>query len=472
MLSIIAFVQRPQDNPPAWLFLGLTALATLQRIFRIVAPGNKVYESSTISLFAGVLLLPPWMFVLMVVISHSLELAKVRLAHSKSLRAWYIQPFNMAKCILAGMSVYAVATLIPAEARANASTAYVAAMLVSVAVYVTVNQFLLGMALLLARGVSFRRSGILRDAVMIEAPLACIGYVMVELIHLSPLTALFVLAPIVLIYQAFMLPKTQDEAIQALESVNLNLKNANLSIQQLNDELFVTLAKIFDARDPYVGGHAAQVAAYAVAIAQEMGLPEERVEAVRQSGYLHDIGKLAIPEIILHKPEQLTDNEYSFLKGHCDIGADVVATSQGLRHLAPFIRHHHERWDGKGYPLGLVGEAIPLEARILCVCDAIEAMASDRPYHHALSSDDIVAELQRCAGSQFDPEVVDAFIRVVRREGALYIVNSARTVASQYTDSVLDNENLTASMFAKIYAMGDAPAVQQDAAAVQQDVTG
>lgn len=88
---------------------------------------------------------------------------------------------------------------------------------------------------------------------MIEAPLACIGYVMVELIHLSPLTALFVLAPIVLIYQAFMLPKTQDEAIQALESVNLNLKNANLSIQQLNDELFVTLAKIFDARDPYVG---------------------------------------------------------------------------------------------------------------------------------------------------------------------------------------------------------------------------
>jgi putative nucleotidyltransferase with HDIG domain len=218
-----------------------------------------------------------------------------------------------------------------------------------------------------------------------------------------------------------------------------------------------------------VGGHAAQVAAYAVAIAQEMGLPTEQIETVRQSGYLHDIGKLAIPEIILHKPEQLTDNEYSFLKGHSDIGADLVATSQGLRHLAPFIRHHHERWDGKGYPLGLAGTAIPLEARILCACDAIEAMASDRPYHHALSSDDIVAELQRCAGLQFESEVVDAFIRVVRREGALYIVNSARTVASQHIGSVLDNANLAASMFARIYATGDAAAVVQDAAAVVQD---
>ncbi len=453
-LSTVAFVQRPQDNPPVWLFVGLTAVATLQRIFRIVAPGNKVYESSTISLFAGALLLPPWLFVLMVVVAHAIEWAKMRLAGSNSLRAWYIQPFNMAKCILGGMSVYAVIALIPDEAWVNVSVAHIAAILSSVIVYVAANQLLLGVALALARRVSFRQAGIMRDAVLIEVPLACIGYVAVELMNRSPLAALFVLAPIALIYQAFMLPKMQDEAMRALESVNLNLTNANQAIRQLNDELFLTLAKVFDTRDPYVGGHAAQVAAYAVAIAHELGLPAEQVEMMRQSAYLHDIGKIAIPEVILHKPGRLTDIEYDFLKRHSDIGADLVATSHGLRHLAPFIRHHHERWDGGGYPMRLAGKVIPLEARILGLCDAVEAMASDRPYHRALSSDEIVAELQRCAGTQFDPEVAEAFIRVARREGAKFVVNSARSVAMQYAGSELAAQSLAASLFATVYATG------------------
>ncbi len=143
---------------------------------------------------------------------------------------------------------------------------------------------------------------------------------------------------------------------------------------------------------------------------------------------MHDIGKIAIAEKVLNKPGRLDPEEYAYVKTHAAIGADLVETSQTLRHLAPFIRHHHERWDGKGYPDRLKGEQIPLEARILAICDAVETMASDRPYRHGAVVGEILAEIERCSGTQFDPEAVKTFIRVVRN-GSLKLVNSARTVA-------------------------------------------
>jgi hypothetical protein len=441
-LSIAMFVFRPLEEPPLWLFLSLAVLVTLQRIFRIVAPGNKVYESSTIGLFAAALLLPPWQFVLVAASAHALEWAKERVYHSDNLRAWYIQPFNVAKCVLGGLAAHAVMGGMPPVGGPDASLAHLAGIALSIVAYVAVNQILLGLALWLARGVSFREAGIWRDALSMEIPLACIGFVAVELLHSSPLAVLFVLAPIALIYQAFMLPKTQDEAMKALEHINRDLAHANQSIHELNDELFMTVAKVFDARDPYVGGHAAQVAAYAVAVAEELRLPAERIEEVRQSGFLHDIGKIAIPEAILHKPAQLSQLEYAFVKRHTDIGADLVANSKGLGHLAPYIRHHHERWDGQGYPAGLAGNAIPLEARILNLCDSIEAMASDRPYHRALTTQQIMREAQRCAGTQFDPAIVKAFLRIVERRGESFIVNSARSIAAQYSSGLLATQGM------------------------------
>jgi putative nucleotidyltransferase with HDIG domain len=217
------------------------------------------------------------------------------------------------------------------------------------------------------------------------------------------------------------------------------------------DELFQVLARVFDARDPYVGSHAAQVATYAEAIARELRLPAAQVEAIRQSAYLHDIGKLAIPESILHKPARLTEAEYALVKQHCDIGADLIATSQGLRHLAPFIRHHHERWDGRGYPAGLAGEAIPLEARILNVCDSVEAMASDRPYHRGMSADEVIAEVRGCAGAQFDPTIADVFIQITEAQGSSFVVNSAESVAARYLGT--DHQ---ASGLAAVYGHGPA----------------
>ncbi len=213
-----------------------------------------------------------------------------------------------------------------------------------------------------------------------------------------------------------------------LAQANQEIVSASYSIRQLNDELFQTLAMILDSRDPYVGGHAAQVARYAARLAQEVGLPPERVEQVRQAGCLHDIGKISIPEQLLHKPTKLTAEEYEHLKTHAALGGEFLAPSKALRPLAPFVRSHHERWDGTGYPDGLAGEAIPLEARILAVCDAVEAMASDRPYQQARSVQEIIVELERCAGTQFDPVVVGVFVRLAAEEGKAFIINSAREV--------------------------------------------
>ncbi|MFN8594868.1 MAG: diguanylate cyclase [Anaerolineae bacterium] len=218
---------------------------------------------------------------------------------------------------------------------------------------------------------------------------------------------------------------------QELTLANQEVVSASRAIQNLNDELFLILAKIVDARDPFVSGHTTKVADYAVAVAKELGLPTERVESIRQAALLHDIGKIGISEEILHKPDQLSPAEYAVVKNHVTLGAELLDTCQGLRHLSPFVKHHHEWWDGNGYPDHLKGEEIPLEARILAVCDAVEAMASDRPYNRALSLDRIIAELRRCANTQFDREIVEVFVKVTGRQGQDFVVNSARQVVQQ-----------------------------------------
>jgi putative nucleotidyltransferase with HDIG domain len=443
-LSIVAFLTRPVVGPAAWIFWALTFSTTFMRLYHIVAPDHRSYEGSTIAFVAGILLLPSWLFVLQVVISQSIEWIWVRRTDPNSLRAWYLQPFNMAKCILGGILANLLADLIKQSPLGGLHPLDLLVIFVIILVYVLTNQLLLGFALLIARGVSFRDAGILRDALLIELPLACIGYVAIELFNRSPLAVVFILA---LIYQVFMLPKVQDEAMKTLEGVNKELTEANSSIRRLNNELFRALAKVFDMRDPYVGGHAAQVATYAVAIAEELKLPPDQTELVRQSAFLHDIGKLAIPESILHKPAKLTEIEYEFVKKHAEIGAELIAATEGLSHLAPFIRHHHEHWDGNGYPLKLAGEEIPLEARILNLCDSVESMASDRPYHRGMSTKEIVKEIQACRGTQFDPILADVFIKLILQRGPSFVVNSARSVTQQYAAGLLANVSTTHNMW-------------------------
>jgi putative nucleotidyltransferase with HDIG domain len=171
--------------------------------------------------------------------------------------------------------------------------------------------------------------------------------------------------------------------------------------------LQVLLAAI-EARDSHLVDHSRSVAALATDVARLMGLSEEEVSVVRQVSFLHDIGKVGIPESILKKREPLDDAELETMREHVAIGARMVDSIRELFHLAPLIRATHERWDGTGYPDGLTGEEIPLASRIVHACDAWHAMTSDRPYREALD------ELQRNMGKQFDPRVVSALVKVVK----------------------------------------------------------
>jgi diguanylate cyclase (GGDEF)-like protein len=168
-----------------------------------------------------------------------------------------------------------------------------------------------------------------------------------------------------------------------------------------------SLAKAVDERDAYTGSHSQRVGDYSARIARRLGADEPAIELTRLAGNLHDLGKLAIPEDVLCKPSSLSEAERLMLERHPQVGFRMLE-SLGVQPVAGWVLHHHERWDGAGYPNRLAGDQIPLGARIIFVADAYDAMTSGRPYHEALTQQDALAELERCAGTQFDPAVVRA----------------------------------------------------------------
>ena len=176
-----------------------------------------------------------------------------------------------------------------------------------------------------------------------------------------------------------------------------------------------SLDRVVDARHADSGNHSDRVALFAGRIAEQLGLPEQQVELTRLAGSLHDLGKLAIPEELLRKRGSLSREERRLLQRHPQIGYRMLA-SLGVEPIADWILHQSERWDGRGYPEGLIGDSIPLGSRIVFVADAFDAMTSTRPYRPALLRDDAIRELERCSGTQFDPDVVDAFIATVQPE--------------------------------------------------------
>ena len=173
------------------------------------------------------------------------------------------------------------------------------------------------------------------------------------------------------------------------------------------------LAAAVDAKEPYMRDHSGRVAVFARATADKMGLAHDQLTAIEMAAYLHDIGKIGISEQILRKPGALNEEEMSTMRHHPLIGANILRPVTFPWSIAPVVRHHHEHFDGSGYPAGLRGEEIPLLARILSVADAYEAMTADRPYRDRTLVDDAIAELHRCAGTDFDPRVVEAIVEVL-----------------------------------------------------------
>jgi diguanylate cyclase (GGDEF)-like protein len=178
------------------------------------------------------------------------------------------------------------------------------------------------------------------------------------------------------------------------------------------------LVRALVERNRELGQHNDDVAELVVAVSKELGLERGELAAVCRAAELHDVGKLAIPDAILGKPGALDEQEWEFMRQHTIVGERIVASATSLTDVAPIIRASHERWDGGGYPDRLAGDAIPLGARIVAVCDAYDAMTTTRPYRHAMSEADAMAELRRCAGHQFDPRVVAAFERAIGTECA------------------------------------------------------
>src|SRR5215217_253274 len=174
------------------------------------------------------------------------------------------------------------------------------------------------------------------------------------------------------------------------------------------------LAEVIEAKDPFLRGHSDEVSRYVAAVAERLGIDQRRREQLLFGSLLHDVGKVGISERILLKPAALTPEERSVIQLHPRIGYRLVERVPALRDIAPAILHHHERFDGEGYPSRLSGEEIPLEARIICVADSFSAMTAERPYRHRMTLADACAELERCAGTQFDPEVVRVFVEEVR----------------------------------------------------------
>jgi len=197
------------------------------------------------------------------------------------------------------------------------------------------------------------------------------------------------------------------------------IQNADLfkNLQRAYIDTLSALTSAIDAKDSYTRGHSERVTELSIKLASYYGVEPEEVEKIKLGGLLHDIGKIGIHEGILNKPGRLDDQEFEIIKSHPDLGVRILGKVEFLESIVPIIRYHHERYDGKGYPEGLSGDKIPLLARIVSVVDTFDAMTTDRPYRKAMDIDAALAEIERCSGSQFDPEIAAHFVRMIKSEG-------------------------------------------------------
>jgi len=185
-----------------------------------------------------------------------------------------------------------------------------------------------------------------------------------------------------------------------------------IDMQDVYLSTVTALATSIDAKDPYTKGHSDRVNQYTLKMARQLKLPEDQLDMLQYMSLLHDIGKIGIKDSVLNKPGKLTEEEFDEIKKHPEVGYRIISEIKYLSKSAEVVRHHHERYNGMGYPSGLIGEKIPLGSRIISVADAYDAMTTERPYKKAMTHEEALLELNRCSGTQFDPRVVKAFIEV------------------------------------------------------------
>ena len=199
-----------------------------------------------------------------------------------------------------------------------------------------------------------------------------------------------------------------------IKKINNELSDTYEKLEQAYLESIQTLRYTVEAKDTYTRGHSERVSEYSVLIGKYLGLPEADLDNLKIGGLFHDIGKIGVPDAILQKNGKLDDDEYSQIKQHPNIGVHILSHAKIFQNILPIVEHHHERYDGNGYPGRLAGNDIPYLARIAAVADSFDAMTSKRAYRDSLPIDFVISEFEKCRGSQFDPEIDDVFLNILK----------------------------------------------------------
>jgi putative nucleotidyltransferase with HDIG domain len=307
----------------------------------------------------------------------------------------------VAQAILAEGGALAI---IAATAAAIVTNFALDALLVCLVVYVRRNQS--------AREVLWALAKVAAAGIPLYGAIA--AFLAYAYLEITPLSAALFFLPALAAHRFFVVSRKQQEALASLASANERLEKANLSFA-------TALVATLDARDRYTAGHSEAVAMYARDIAEEFGWTHSQQQLVDLCGLVHDIGKIGLPAGLLEKPGALTQEERLQMEEHSAIGERILANVDDYAEIAVIVRHHHERWDGAGYPDGLAGQDIPMISRVLAVADAYDAMTSDRPYRAALPSAEARRRLKDGAGMQFDPDVVAAFEAVLEHADPRYL---------------------------------------------------
>jgi putative nucleotidyltransferase with HDIG domain len=373
-------------------FVLLALLASLSQLLSFHVNRRRVFHTGLAFTVAAALLLPPELVIAVCAVQHLPEWLRQKYP-------WFIQTFNIANYMLAGLAAWEVVHAVgfPASPAREAAAGALAA-----GVFVAANRLLLLPMLYLGRGLTPSQTGLLDvEDTSLELVLALMAVPLAVLWLQSMALALLALAPL------FVVHLTQ-RAMLRLEDASAEIDEAHQEVMQRSTAALEALSATVDARDKYTAGHSRRVSAFSTAIAQHLGLAADEVETVGQAALLHDIGKIAVPDSVLLKPAELTQTEETIMRSHPEEGARIIERLGYLDEVVPGIRHHHERLDGRGYPDGLLGDEIPLSARIIHVADALDAMTTARVYRDALSFDAAIGEIRRSRGTDFCETCVDA----------------------------------------------------------------
>jgi putative nucleotidyltransferase with HDIG domain len=378
----------------ALAFLAVVAIASEMMSFSLAREGRG--SIAYIPYFASVVLVPSWLAVVCVALIKLLMelLSRIDLRKALFNSAVHVLMLGSAIGLYRGLGGRSILGHEMGSLTAMANDVGLAAIIAFTVAFV-LNVFLVTGVLALDSGESFR--GLLRSNL-----LAAIG---------GDLIATPVIFVFAWVYASF---GPMIAAVAWIPFLSLrHVSRLNIELQRTNEELLQLMVKSIEARDPYTSGHSRRVSKYAVAIARMLGKTEKEIKDIETAALLHDVGKIYEKYgPILSSTQRLSAAEWAVMQEHPADGANLVNTITRMRHLVPAVRHHHENWDGTGYPDRKAGSEIPLASRIIMFADTIDAMTSERPYRRSLTEADVCSELLRCRGKQFDPEIADRLLTV------------------------------------------------------------